>query len=261
MISNVICSLPFPSDTKKLLFDLTFGMLNGTIGVDSAIEQFSKVNFVLENTKQSSFSIVFNEAQNKLNELLDNLWNIVDSENMTNLNDIVTSIRHLFNSLFYLINEQQKQVSKLTEDIGKLHEEVATLKISEGELLLGSLATQLIIKCAHYLEIDEPIHITKFRTGNMLNTQENIGLLKEFLRRNGFDWNHLLIIIQMLKCRRLLAAHPSNPNTTMKDIQTAIDQVYPDVNSKDREKAKIGLAILETLAKELGESLFMSTES
>lgn len=145
MISNVIYSLPFPSDTKKILFDLTFGMLNGTIGVDLAIEQFSKVNFVLDNTKQSSFSIVCNEAQNKLNELLDNLWNIIDSENMTNLNDIVISIRHLFNSLFYLINEQQKQISKLTEDIGKLHEEVATLKISEGELLLGSLATQLII--------------------------------------------------------------------------------------------------------------------
>lgn len=123
------------------------------------------------------------------------------------------------------------------------------------------MATQLIIKCAHYLKINEPIHMTKFRTGNMLNTQENIGLLKDFLRGNGFDWNYLLIIIQMLKCRRLPAAHPSNTNTTIRDIQIAIDQVYPDVKSNDREKAKIGLAILETLANELGESLFLSTES
>jgi len=40
-----------------------------------------------------------------------------------------------------------------------------------------------------------------------------------------------------------------------------MDQVYPDVNSKDREKAKIALAILQTLAKELDESLFLSIDN
>ena len=95
----------------------------------------------------------------------------------------------------------------------------------------------------------------------MLNTNENISLLKDFLNENGYDWNYLLIIIQMLKSRRLSAAHPSNISTTAKDIQTAINKVYPTMNSKDRDKAETGLLILERLAKELNETLFISTDN
>jgi len=48
---------------------------------------------------------------------------------------------------------------------------------------------------------------------------------------------------------------------TVVSIDLGMDQVYPDVNSKDREKAKIALAILQTLAKELDESLFLSIDN
>lgn len=253
-ISNIIYSLPFTLETKKILFDIFVGLLNGTIQLDYAIDQFAKVTFVPDKTEQCSFSVVVHEAQEKLNQVLDKLWCVVDLENITDLNDTVMSIRHLFNCLFHLIEEQEKKISKLAED-------VETLKISEGELLLGSMATQLIIKCSHYLKMNEPIHITKFRTSSMLNSHENIGLLKDFLRQNGFDWNYLMIVIQMLKCRRLSAAHPSKSTTTVKDIQAAIEQVYPNRTSNDREKATMGLSILEILAKELDESLFISTEN
>jgi hypothetical protein len=133
--------------------------------------------------------------------------------------------------------------------------------MSEAELLLGSMATQLIIKCSHYLKIDEPLHITKFRTGSMLNANESIVVLKDFLHTNGYDWDYLLITIQMLQSRRLPAAHPSNSNTTAKNIQAATNKVYPNMNSKDRDKTETGLSILESLAKELNETLFISTEN
>jgi hypothetical protein len=133
--------------------------------------------------------MTLNEVQRKLNNFLDNLWNIVDLENTTDLHEIVLSIRDIFNSLFYLIQEQDKKSIRLAENIDKLTQDVETLKMSEAELVLGSMATQLIIKCSHYLKINEPIHITKFRTSSMLNTNENIALLKDFLNRNGDDWN------------------------------------------------------------------------
>jgi hypothetical protein len=139
--------------------------------------------------EQSSHGMTLNEVQRKLNNFLDNLWNIVDLENTTDLHEIVLSIRDIFNSLFYLIQEQDKKSIRLAENIDKLTQDVETLKMSEAELVLGSMATQLIIKCSHYLKINEPIHITKFRTSSMLNTNENIALLKDFLNRNGDDWN------------------------------------------------------------------------
>ncbi len=104
---------------------------------------------------------------------------------MTDLHEIIVCIRNIFNNLFHVIQEQEKKSIKLAEDINKLTEDVATLKMSEAELLLGSMATQLIIKCAHFMKINEPIHITKFRTGSMLSTNENIELLKDFLDKNG----------------------------------------------------------------------------
>jgi hypothetical protein len=139
--------------------------------------------------EQSSHGMILNEVQRNLNNFLDNLWNIIDLENTTDLHEIVLSIRDIFNSLFYLIQEQDKKSIKLAENIDKLTQDVETLKMSEAELVLGSMATQLIIKCSHYLKINEPIHITKFRTSSMLNTNENIALLKDFLNRNGDDWN------------------------------------------------------------------------
>jgi hypothetical protein len=65
----------------------------------------------------------------------------------------------------------------------------------------------------------------------------------------------------MLKSRRLPAAYPSNSNTTANDIRAAIDKAYPNMNSNDRNKAETGLLVLEALAKELNEPLFMSTEN
>jgi hypothetical protein len=210
--------------------------------------------------EQSSHEMIL-DAQRNLNSFLDNLWNVIDHDNIEDLNEIILSIRNIFNSLFQLIQEQQKKQTKLSEDIIKWNQDVAMLKMSEAELLLGAMGTQLIIKCSHYLKINEPLHITKFRTMGMLNTNENIAVLKDFLKDNGYDWNYLSIIIQMLKCRRAPAAHPSNNNTTGNDIKDAIDKVYPNMNSKDRDKAQTGLSILETLAKELNETLFISTEN
>jgi hypothetical protein len=260
-INNIIASLPFTSDIKKKLFDLTVGLLKRTIQLDNAIDEFRKLQFVLDHPmKQSSYETILDEAEINLNNFLDNLWDIIDEEYVTNLNEITLSIRSLFNNLFFIIREQEKRNCKLSEDIEKLTKEMATLKMSEAELLLGSVATQLVIKCCHYLEMNEPVHISKFRTEAMLNSHENIEELKVFLTREGYDWNDLRIVIQMLTHERLRTAHPSDTNTTVENLQAAINKIYPNINSNDRRKAETGLSILYLLAQKLNETLFLSLE-
>lgn len=95
----------------------------------------------------------------------------------------------------------------------------------------------------------------------MLDTNENITVLMDFLKDNGYDWCYLTAVIKMLKSRRISVAHPSNNNTTSNDIQDAIEIVYSGIDCEDRNKAQAGLAILEKLSKELNETLFISTEN
>jgi hypothetical protein len=58
-INNIIASLPFTSDIKKKLFDLTVGLLKRTIQLDNAIDEFRKLQFVLDHPmKQSSYETV-----------------------------------------------------------------------------------------------------------------------------------------------------------------------------------------------------------
>ena len=110
-ISNIIAALPFTSNIKKSLFDLTVGMLKGTIQLDTAIDELAKLRIVLDNTmEQSSHQMILDEAQRNLKNFLDDIWNIVDVENMTDLHDIIVSIRNIFNSLFFLIQEQDKKL-------------------------------------------------------------------------------------------------------------------------------------------------------
>jgi hypothetical protein len=198
-MSNIIYSLPLNIDTKKKLFELSVKVLKGTVNLNTVIDELSKLRIVLDDPIEQSSHEMILDAQRNLNSFLDNLWNVIDLDNIEDLNEIILSIRNIFNSLFQLIQEQQKQQKKLSEDIIKLNQDVAMLKMSEVELLLGAMGTQLIIKCTQYLKINEPLHITKFRTIGMLNTNENIAVLKDFLKDNGYDWNYLSIIIQMLK--------------------------------------------------------------
>lgn len=110
LINHIIRSLPFTSDIKKILFDLTVGMINGVTQSDDAMDQLAKVKFVLDKTELFSFSPVFNETSEKLNDFLDKLCSLIDLENITDLNEIVISFRHLVNSLFYLIQEQENKL-------------------------------------------------------------------------------------------------------------------------------------------------------
>jgi hypothetical protein len=79
--------------------------------VDIAIDELANLQIAVDNTvEQSSNQMILNETRRNLNNFLDNLWNIVDPENVTDLHEIIESIRNLFNSLFHLIQEQEKNL-------------------------------------------------------------------------------------------------------------------------------------------------------
>ena len=200
------------------------------------------------------------DAQRSLNDFLDNLWNIIDPERAMWLNEIILSIRTLFNSLFAAIKQQSEQCERLESTVARLTEDVSSMKISEGELRLGSMATQIIIKCGRFLGIGEPIHAAQFRTMSMLNRNEHIEVLVKFLRDHGFSWDSLQIAVQMMKNQRVNAAHPSNEQTNEVEIAQAIQEVYSNAASPQRIQAMNALAVLKLLSHELHETLFLSTQ-
>jgi hypothetical protein len=64
-------------------------------------------------------------------------------------------------------------------------------------------------------------------------------------------------MIKILK-NRLTIAHPTDPNTTKEDILNAIKYCYPQESSSWRMNAEKGLKLLEFLATQLDEPLFIS---
>jgi hypothetical protein len=74
----------------------------------------------------------------------------------------------------------------------------------------------------------------------------------------NFKWEDIRMIIKMLKHNRLPIAHPNNENTTKEDIMKAIECCYPNTSSSWRKNAEKRLQVLEFLAAQLQEHLFIS---
>jgi hypothetical protein len=108
------------------------------------------------------------------------------------------------------------------------------------------------------LNRNELLSISACRSFNDFKTVDNVDNLKSLLETNNFKWEEIRTIIKMLKKHRLTIAHPTDPNTTKQDILNVIKYYYPQESSSWRINAEKGLKILELLAKQMDEPLFIS---
>jgi hypothetical protein len=109
-----------------------------------------------------------------------------------------------------------------------------------------------------YLNRNELLYISACRSFNDINTLDNVDTLKSLFEANNFKWEDSRMIIKMLKHNRLPIAHPNDENTTKEDIMKAIESCYPNASSSWRKNAEKGLQVLEFLAVQLQEPLFIS---
>ena len=130
--------------------------------------------------------------------------------------------------------------------------------ISQGHLLLGRVGIQILVKMSRYLNRNELLCLSACRSFNDINNLSNVDTLKSLLEENNFKWEDIRLIIKMLKRNRLSIAHPDDANTTKEDIKKAIEDCYPQASSSWRKNAEKGLQVLEFLAAQLQEPLFIS---
>jgi len=149
------------------------------------------------------------------------------------------------------IREQEKKINDLQVKVDKFD-------ISEGHLLLGSLATQIIVKMCRFLDNTETLDVSVFRSMGSLNESHNIASLKTFLYENGHSWDDIRLAVNMFKMERRPTAHPGSHYTTTTDIELAIENCYPGVSSPLNRRARRALRVLELLANRLNEPLFVS---
>jgi len=139
-----------------------------------------------------------------------------------------------------------------------MKEELRNSVISKGHLILGSLATQTLIKIGKFSHKNESLFLGAFRSLSEINNLNNIDLFKSFLIQHGYDWAEIRKTIKMLKSNRITTAHPGDENTNNQDIEDAITIGFPDVSSLFHIKAMQALKLLQLFAVELQEPLFIS---
>ena len=175
---------------------------------------------------------------------------LIDDENQVELHIACNLIRNIFNDIFDILKRQEKKIDDLEQ-------QVSNMKITKAELLLGSLAQQLIIKMFRFTNnTDEDPSLTACRTTSMIRTLTDFDKLKQFINNNGYNLEDIFLSIHVLKTGRLTAAHLSDPATTSSDIQRAIDHVYPSSHPK-RQVALEALEVLQILSQTLHEPLFL----
>jgi hypothetical protein len=144
-------------------------------------------------------------------------------------------------------------LSKHENEINHLKNQIEPMQIQHDELLLGSVATQLIIKMSRFGDTKEHPSIAACRTVSMIQSQGHIEQLKSFLNINGLNFEEISLAIQVFKSNRISAAHPSNLSTSSLHIQSAIDRLFPTISHLKRIIAPKALKLLEILSKELKE--------
>jgi hypothetical protein len=158
--------------------------------------------------------------QTSLNEIVDEFWTVVDPQQYIEVQEIMDKIRKFFNVLCDRLDAAEQKINNLEKIINNA-------SISEGHLLLGSVATRILVKMGRYLNHNELVSISACRSFNDFNTVHDVANLKSLLETNNFKWEEVRTIIKMLKKNRLTIAHPTDPNTTKEDILNAIKNRYP----------------------------------
>jgi hypothetical protein len=115
----------------------------------------------------------------------------------------------------------------------------------------------LLVKIGKFLDKNESLFTGAFRSLSEVNNLNNIDSFKTFLIQNGYNWSQLRTTIKMLKANRITTAHPGDENTSHEDIQNAICACFPDESSLFHTKSIEALQLLQLLAEELKEPLFL----
>jgi hypothetical protein len=152
---------------------------------------------------------------------------MADQEHFMNLQIVFSKIRQLFNTLCDRIDKTEKQYNDCCQKIKDLEKRLDDSALSEGHLLLGSVATHILIKMGRFLNNNESLIVGAYRSFSQLNTLNNIELLKSFMEIHGITLEDTRTIIKILKANRISTAHPNSTNTTKEDIDTAIKYCYP----------------------------------
>jgi len=208
---------------------------------------------VTQHAGETSYDELKHNIQEKLNKVLDDLWSMIDEEKATKLHEVCLKIREIFNDMFRILTQQQNQIDYLNK-------QVQDLQVTRDELLLSTLATQLVIKMSRFVNINEHPSIAACRTISMIMAQANVHQLKMFLDENGYNLEEICLAVQVLKRNRNCAAHPNDPSTSFTDIQNAINHLFPATSHPKRILAEKALKLLEVLSKELKEPLFLKTD-
>jgi hypothetical protein len=146
------------------------------------------------------------------------------------------------------------------KEIDHLKSQVDALQIPRDEILLCSLAVQLIVKMRRYTNINESPKIAAYVNPSMLLAQQNNEQLKVFLDEYGYKLEEMCLAAQVLKTNRNPAAYPSDSSTNVKDIEDSIHRLYPTTTEPKRLMAEKALTVLEILANKLGEPLFLKLD-
>jgi len=253
-LSDFVDHLPVTTDTKIQIYNVMLKMINGSSSIVNIILELKQIQIIphIENAPESSFDEIRQNAQRNLNKVFDDCWSVINEENASEFHELCQKTREIFNSLFSILDKQQNEISHL-----KCQMEM--FQIPQDELLLGSVATQIIIKMSRFQQIMEDPRLTACRTMSMVMADPHIEQLKAFLGEHGYNIEEMRLAIQVLKSNRIAAAHPSDPTTTSPEIQTAIDRLFSSSHPK-RPIALKALKVLELLAEELNETLFLKAD-
>jgi hypothetical protein len=170
---------------------------------------------------------------------------------------VFNKIRQVFYTLCDRIDKTEKQYNECCQKIEAFEKRLDDSGISSGHLLLGSVATHILIKMGKFLNNYESPMVGAYRSFSEFNTLNYIELLKSFMEIHGITWEEARTITKMLKANRISSAHPNSTNTTKEDIHKAIHHCYPEESSPHRIKAEQGLKVLELLANKLHEPFFV----
>lgn len=261
VFSDIINRLNLTNEKKKETYAVIEEFVSNKISVSSCADTLRSITTTDTFDNQHGLTdhdYSTKQIQTTLYEIFDELWTVTDSEQYIELQHIVEKIRQLFNMLCQKLGANEEKINRCTTQINELEKKINNTLVSEGHLLLDSVAIQILVKMSRYLNRNELLCISACRNFNDINNLDNVDALKSLLETNNFKWEEIRMIIKMLKHNRLPIAHPDDGNTTKADIMNAIQCCYPQVSSSWRKNAEKGLEILEFLATQLQEPLFIS---
>ena len=259
-ISEIVYKLPIPTEKQNVLYNIIFQYVKGHSNGEETIQRLRQL-FIetdeLENENHPPINTHM-DFQNRLNSVIDELWNMADEEKYLEYRRLFDDLRGLFQTLHEQIDTTQQKLNEVRKEVDLMKEEIKNFNISDGRLLLGSMSSQILIKIAKFLNRKESMFNAMSYSVYELNNMHNIDLLKTFLNDHGYEWDELKKTIKVLKFNRLAPAHPGDSNTTTNKIEIAVHNCFPNITSQFHIKTIEALNILQLLADELNEPLFIT---